>query len=99
MSSPSNLYEYVNMSFLNAMLLLFLFRSGLARHGLNQKILPKSKSTKNFRDIKAHASVKTRRRENVKFIVTNRKDRFKLQLLAYEYQKQSPGGVLPKRCS
>ena len=87
------------MSFLNAMLLLFLFRGGLARHGLNQKILPKSKSTKNFRDIKARASVKTRRIENVKFIVTNRKDRFKLQLLAYEYQKQSPGGVLPKRCS
>ena len=38
--------------------------------------------------------MKTRRRENVKFVVTN-----KLQLLAYEYQKQSPGGVLPKRCS
>ena len=35
-SSPNNLHEYVNMSFLNVMLLLFLFRSGLARHGLKQ---------------------------------------------------------------
>ena len=43
----------------------------------------------NFRNIKVCASVKTRRRENVKFIVTNCKDRFKLQLFAYEYQKQS----------
>ena len=51
-----------------------------------------------FRDIKACASVKTRRRENVKFTVTNCKDRFKLQLLAYEYQNQSPAGILPKRC-
>ena len=33
-SSPNNLHEYVNMSFLNVKLLLFLFRSGLARHGL-----------------------------------------------------------------
>ena len=46
--------------------LLFLFRSGRARHDL-----PKSKLTHKFRDIKACASVKTRRRENVNFIVTN----------------------------
>ena len=51
------------------MLLLFLFRSGLARHGLKQQILLKSQSTQNFRDIKACGSVKTRRRENAKFIV------------------------------
>ena len=87
------------MSFLNVMLLFFLFRSGLARHGLKWKILLKSKSTQNFRDIKACGSVKIRRRENVRLIVTNRIDRFKLQLLPYEYQKQSPEGILPKRYS
>ena len=33
--------------------------------------LPKTKSTQTFRDIKACVRVKTRRRQNVKFIVTN----------------------------
>ena len=37
--------------------------------GLKWKILLKSQSTQNFSDIKACGSVKTRRRENAKFIV------------------------------
>ena len=40
------------------------------------KILPMNKSKQNSHDTEACASMKTGRRENVKFIVTNCKDRF-----------------------
>ena len=85
-------------------MLLFLFRSGLARHGLKQPYQNANRRRSTRALYKACVSMKTRRRENVKFIyiVTNCKDRFinyKLQLLAYVYEKQSPGGVLQKRCS
>ena len=80
-----NFFEYYALS-------LSLFRVWL------KIALPKSKSTQKFRDIKVCASVKTHRRETLKFIVANCKIdlHYKLQLLAYEYQKQSARDVLRK---
>ena len=60
------------MSFLN-ILLLFLFCKAWLKISL-----PDSQSTQKFRKIKACFDVKTRRKENVKFIVTNYVDRVKL---------------------
>ena len=64
------------MSFLNIMLCyhfsLEAFLQGMAKNNPTEK---KSKQ-KLYSGIKACASMKTDRRENVKFIVTNYKDRF-----------------------
>ena len=56
-------------------MLSFFFESGLARHDKKQPYR-KTNRCKNSSDIEACTSVKTDRKENIKFIVTNYKDRF-----------------------
>ena len=85
----------VNMSFLNIMLCYYfsleVVSQGVSKNTPNEKQI----NCRHSGDFEACAGVKTHRRENAKFIVTNCKDlSYKLQLLASEYQKQSHGRVL-----
>ena len=67
------------MSFFN-ILLYYYFSLKAILQSMAYNIPAKKISTQKFRDIKACASGKTRRIENVKFIVTNCEERFKLQV-------------------
>ena len=65
------------MSFLN-ILLYYYFSLEAILQSMAYNIPAKKISTQKFRDIKECASGKTLRVENVKFIVTNCEERFKL---------------------
>ena len=72
------------MSFFNIMLCYYF--------SLELKItLPKNKLMQNSGDIEAWASVKT---QSLLLQITKTDLNYKLQLLASEYQQQSPRGVL-----
>ena len=84
----------MNMSFLNIML-CYYFSLEAVLQGMAKNNPTEKHWCKNAGDIEGWASVKT---QSLSLQIAQTDSNHKLQLLASEYQQQSPGGVLWKAC-